>query len=299
MNLETVALMSAGDMGQGVGKAIREGGRRVITNLTGRSERTRGLAEKSGLEDVGSLEALVSRADIVLSIMPPASAYEFAETVAGTMKATGRTPVFADLNAISPTTTKRIESVITAAGATYIDGGIVGSAPGKAAATRVYVSGREAEIMGPLACDTMRVIQMGPEIGRASAMKMLYSALNKGTWALQAAVLTAAEQYGLVGEVLEELSGSQPAVEKRMREWVGFLAADSHRWIAEMDEIADTLSAVGVTPYFHNGARDTYSLLAETPLASETRETWDRSRPLEKSIRIFAETLRQRAKAAE
>lgn len=299
MNLETVALMSAGDMGQGVGKAIREGGRRVITNLTGRSERTRGLAEKSGLEDVGSLEALVSRADIVLSIMPPASAYEFAETVAGTMKATGRTPVFADLNAISPTTTKRIESVITAAGATYIDGGIVGSAPGKAAATRVYVSGREAEIVGPLACDTMRVIQMGPEIGRASAMKMLYSALNKGTWALQAAVLTAAEQYGLVGEVLEELSGSQPAVEKRMREWVGFLAADSHRWIAEMDEIADTLSAVGVTPYFHNGARDTYSLLAETPLASETRETWDRSRPLEKSIRIFAETLRQRAKAAE
>lgn len=299
MNLETVALMSAGDMGQGVGKAIREGGRRVITNLTGRSERTRGLADKSGLEDVGSLEALVSRADIVLSIMPPASAYEFAETVAGTMKATGRTPVFADLNAISPTTTKRIESVITAAGATYIDGGIVGSAPGKAAATRVYVSGREAEIMGPLACDTMRVIQMGQEIGRASAMKMLYSALNKGTWALQAAVLTAAEQYGLVGEVLEELSGSQPAVEKRMREWVGFLAADSHRWIAEMDEIADTLSAVGVTPYFHNGARDTYSLLAETPLASETRETWDRSRPLEKSIRIFAETLRQRAKAAE
>lgn len=299
MNLETVALMSAGDMGQGVGRAIREGGRRVITSLSGRSERTRALAQKAGLEDVGSLEALVRQSDIVLSIMPPAAAHDFAATIADLMKSTGYRPVFADLNAISPATTRLIEAAIVGAGAEYVDGGIVGSAPGKAAPTRVYVCGREAGTMDALACDTMRVIQMGPEIGRASAMKMLYSALNKGTWALQAAVLTAAEQYGLVDEVLQELSGSQPAVEKRMREWVGFLAADSHRWIAEMDEIADTLSAVGVTPYFHNGARDTYSLLAETPLASETRETWDRSRPLEKSVKIFAETLRQRSKAAE
>lgn len=299
MNLQTVAVMSAGDMGQGVGRAIRESGRRVITSLAGRSDRTRGLAEKAGLEDVGTLEALIREADIVLSIMPPAAALEFATSAAGVMTSTGSRPTYADLNAISPATTRQIEAVIRKAGAVYIDGGIVGMAPGKAAPTRVYVCGEHAGIMDQLAGESMRIVQMGPEIGRASAMKMLYSALNKGTWALQAAVLTAAEQYGLVDEVLAELAGSQPAVEKRMRDWVGFLAADSHRWIAEMDEIAETLSDVGVTPYFHRGARDTYSLLAETPLAGETRETWDRSRPLEKSVKIFAETLRQRTKAAK
>lgn len=297
MDLQTVAVMSAGDMGQGVGRAIRESGRRVVTSLAGRSDRTRGLAANAGLEDVGALEALVRDADVVLSIMPPAAAHEFATTIAGAMASTGRRPAYADLNAISPATTRRIEAVIRDAGAIYIDGGIVGMAPGKAAPTRVYVCGEQAAIMDQLACESMRVIQMGPDIGRASAMKMLYSALNKGTWALHAAVLTAAEQYGLVDEVLAELAGSQPAVEKRMRDWVGFLAADSHRWIAEMDEIAETLSDVGITPYFHRGARDTYSLLAETPLANETRETWDRSRPLEKSVKIFAETLRHRSKA--
>src|SRR5690606_6252758 len=110
MDLQTVAVMSAGDMGPGVARAIRESGRRAspetarpwITSLAGRSDRTRGLAEKAGLEDVGTLEALIREADIVLSIMPPAAALAFATSAAGVMTSTGSRPTYADLNAISP-----------------------------------------------------------------------------------------------------------------------------------------------------------------------------------------------------
>ena len=47
MAVQTVGVMSPGDMGGNVGRALRENGLDVITCLEGRSERTRGLAERS------------------------------------------------------------------------------------------------------------------------------------------------------------------------------------------------------------------------------------------------------------
>ena len=48
MGLETIAILSPGDMGHGVGKALAEHGYDVITCLAGRSQRTRGLAAAGG-----------------------------------------------------------------------------------------------------------------------------------------------------------------------------------------------------------------------------------------------------------
>ena len=52
MGLETIAILSPGDMGHGVGKALGEHGYDVITCLTDRSHRTRDLEEMAGLVDV-------------------------------------------------------------------------------------------------------------------------------------------------------------------------------------------------------------------------------------------------------
>ena len=49
MELNTIAILSPGDMGHGVGKVLVEHGYRVITCLAGRSQRTRDLAAKAGL----------------------------------------------------------------------------------------------------------------------------------------------------------------------------------------------------------------------------------------------------------
>ena len=71
MTIETVAIISPGDMGHMVGKVIRGKGFRVITSLLGRSALSCARAERSGMEDVGSLRAVLQEADAVLSIMPP------------------------------------------------------------------------------------------------------------------------------------------------------------------------------------------------------------------------------------
>lgn len=290
MTVKTVGIVSPGDMGHGVGRALREcNGLRVVTDLSGRSARTQGLAAAAGFEDLGSMDAVIEASDLVLSIMPPAAAEGFAATLAERIGQDG--PVFADMNAVAPETVRRIATRFPAA--RFVDGGIVGPSPKGPNPTRFYVSGAPAAIMEVLASDRIAVRPLGPEIGRASAQKMLYSALNKGYWALQAAVLTAAERAGLSEELRAELAFSQPAVLARMEDRIGLLPADAHRFHPEMVEVAAFFESLGMTTGFHRGAEDLFRLLARTPLAEETKETWDRSRPLHESVRIFADAVEE------
>lgn len=296
MPLPTLAVLMPGDMGHGVGRVLREHGHRVLTCLDGRSARTRGLAEAAGLEDAGNLTTLVGEADMILSILPPARALEQAKKVAQAMDETGAGPVYVDCNAISPALTARVGEVIEAAGAPYIDAGIIGLAPGRGSATRFYVSGRDTAPMAALDGKGFKVMAMEGGVGAASGLKMCYAGLTKGKWTLYTAVLLAAEQLGLSEALREEFSFSQSGDLKAMTERVPRLPADSERWIAEMEEIAATFSSAGVPSGFHDGAAQIFKLLAKTPFAGETRETIDSSRTLEESVRVFAEHLPKPAK---
>lgn len=291
MSSKTIAILSPGDMGHGVGRALAAAGHRVTTCLEGRSERTRQLAAAASIQDRPSLGLMLQETDLVLSILPPAAAPETAKAVAAAMTETGATPPFIDCNAVSPETVQRIGDALACAGAPFIDGGIIGLAPGRGPATRFYVSGPDCGPAEWLACDGIEVKPVGAEIGRASAMKMCYAALTKGTFTLHAAVLVAAEALGLSDELRAEFEFSQAETLARMQAMVPRLPADSARWIGEMEEIAKTFAAAGVTPDFHNGAAAVFSLLAETPLAAETRETIDTTRGLEETIRVFARHL--------
>lgn len=66
LDAPTVALFSPGDMGHAVGAVLTQRGLRVVCALAGRSEITRDRARRSGLEDLGQLEAAVAEADLVV-----------------------------------------------------------------------------------------------------------------------------------------------------------------------------------------------------------------------------------------
>ena len=292
MSSKTVAILSPGDMGHAVGRALKAGGHEVVTSLAGRSAHSRRLAEKGGLRDLGSLEAVVGAADVVLSILPPEAAPGLADAVAGAMRRTDARPVYVDCNAVAPETMRGIARTIEAASAPVLDAGIIGRAPGHGVPTRFYVSGADVSPLQALAREDILVKPLGPEIGRASAMKMVYAANTKGTFTLQTAVLIAARQLGLDRELAEELQFSQKETYARMQAVVPRIPADAGRWIGEMEEIQKTFRAAGVTPGFHEGAAWIFRLLARTPFAAETRETLDTGRTLERSIEVYAETLK-------
>lgn len=300
MILETVAILMPGDMGHGCAIAFRENGFRVVTNLSGRSERTRGLAEAAQLEDLGSFEAVAEQADLILSILPPESAVAQAAIVADAMIATGARPPYADCNAISPNTTKRAAAEIERAGALYVDGGIIGANPVKAkGGTRFYVSGPDTAPLEALDGKGVVVRPLGPEIGRASAMKMVYASATKGTFSLHAATLTAAHALGLTEVYLEEIGASNPAMRAAMEAKVPRIPLDAGRWLGEMQEIAQTFADAGVTSKFHEGAADIMALADRTPIAVETRETVDENRTLETVLDMYVAATQTVKPAAE
>ena len=291
MTLNTIAILSPGDMGHGVGKALNEHGYDVITSLAGRSQRTKDLAAAGGFRDTKSLDEMVSQADLILSILVPAEAVGVAEGVADALRATGLSRPFADCNAVSPQTARRMESIINAAGGEYIDGGIIGGSPARGAIPRIYTSGHGAVIMDELDGKGIAVRNLGTEIGRASGIKMCYASMTKGTSALRVAMLTTAQSLGLYDELVAELSFSQQGALSAMESGVPGLPANAGRWVGEMEEIAATFDSAGVTPRFHQGAAEIFRLLASTPFADESPETIDRDRPLEETIKVASEYL--------
>lgn len=284
-----IGLVGIGDMGGGVGRSFVAAGHEVSSVLAGRSEESVGRAEAGGITDSGDMASLVRSSDVVLSIVPPGIASDVAEEVAGHVEALDDKPLFADLNAIAPETTRKIGDRIEAAGGTFVDGSIIGLAPYKTPnRTRLYLSGPSAPELGFLSTDEIDVRNCGPEIGQASGIKMVYAALSKGTMTLHTAVALAAYRMGLTEVWMQEMSESQADKLAAMRGSVPFIAADSVRWADEMDEIAASFAAVGVTPKFHEGAGEIFRLLASTSLEAETRATMDRSRTLEDALEIYA-----------
>ncbi|MGH2544978.1 MAG: NAD(P)-binding domain-containing protein, partial [Ardenticatenaceae bacterium] len=191
MPLRTIAIMSPGDMGHAVGRALGEHGYDVITCLQGRSERTRRLAQQGNFRDVPGLEEMVREADLVMSIMVPAEAVNTATRIAEAIRAAGVDTPYADCNAVSPQTSRSMESIINGAGGRFIDGGIIGGPPGRGAPPRFYVSGPHSDVMNELDGKGIVIKNIGGAVGRASGVKMCYAAMTKGTSTLQIALLTA------------------------------------------------------------------------------------------------------------
>jgi 3-hydroxyisobutyrate dehydrogenase-like beta-hydroxyacid dehydrogenase len=273
--IETVAILAPGDMGHAVAKVLKAGGLRVITCLAGRSERTRALADSAGVVDVGDDRTLVAEADLLLSILVPAQAQALAERFAPTLQAAGKALLYADCNAIAPQTARRVGAIVEAAGGRFVDAGIIGPPPSSGSSgTRVYASGEAVQDFAALRTPGLEIRIVSRQAGDASAVKMCYAALTKGTTAIMTELLVAADRLG-VGETLRiELEQSQGAMVERMQTNVPAMVPKAHRWVGEMEEIAKTFREVGLTPLTFEGAAALYAFVAGTPLGQVSPETW-------------------------
>jgi 3-hydroxyisobutyrate dehydrogenase-like beta-hydroxyacid dehydrogenase len=270
--MQTIAITSPGDMGHVVGNVLADQGLRVIASLAGRSPRTRQLAQAAGIHDVGTLEDLVQEADLILSILVPDQAVAAAQAVAQHLTAHPRDLVYVDCNAIAPQSAHLVDRIIGEAGGRFVDASIIGPPPRKPGSTRFYASGQHVAGFAQLQNFGLEIIDLGPEVGQASAFKMCYAALTKGLTALCTELLTAAELFGISDALAQELESSQAMLYKQMQQGLPGMPAKAHRWIGEMEEIAQTFGAIGLTPQILAGAADLYRFVHHTPLAQLTPE---------------------------
>jgi 3-hydroxyisobutyrate dehydrogenase-like beta-hydroxyacid dehydrogenase len=230
-----------------------------------------GLTAAAGPDAAGQAADLARRADIILSICPPHAALPTARAVA----AAGFTGVYVDANAISPGTAEQVRVIAGAAGARYVDGGIIGLPPppvaGEAASpggTRLYLAaGPEGGHGGGPAAQVAALFEgtpLTPEILRnenrtaASALKMAYASWTKGSAALLLAARALARAEGVEDSLLAEWSLSQPGLAGRSLGAARSAAAKGWRWVGEMEEIAASMTADGLPGGFHQAAAEVF-----------------------------------------
>ena len=290
--LRTVGILSPGDMGHTVGGVLRQNGLRLITCLEGRSQRTRQLAEKAGIEDVSTYPQFVTEADLILSIMVPAQAMSAASIVAETLQQVDTTLTYTDCNAIAPQTVRKLGDIITAAGGTFVDASIIGPPPRTPGATRFYASGPDLNLFSELNNYGLDIRALDEEIGLASAIKMCYASLTKGLTALCTELLTAASVLGVSDALTAEFQLSQSVLFERMEKGLPGMPPKARRWIGEMEEISATFAHVGLTPNILTGAADMYRFVGDTHLADLPPEARDEFPNLAELIEILAKNLK-------
>ena len=295
MSNKTIGILMPGDMGHGCGKIFLENNFRVVTCLNNRSNRTKKLSDNAGIENVQTIENVVNFSDIILSILPPEAALKQSSIVNKIILEKKKYLTYVDCNAVSPKTAEKIYTAISSEYCNFIDAGIIGFNPIiEKGQTRLYVSGSNTKPIKILHNKGFIIKDLGKEIGRASGMKMIYASATKGTFALHAAVLTAAHKLGLSAEYFDELKYSKPDILSAMERMVPRIPLDAARWEGEMNEIANTFDEAGVTPKFHQGSADIMSLANKTPIANETRENVDKNRSLIEALDMYVEALKHK-----
>ncbi|WP_428995007.1 DUF1932 domain-containing protein [Kribbella qitaiheensis] len=148
-----------------------------------------------------------------------------------------------------PTTSSQLGRIVTSlARATTVDGSIIGSVPGEGKRPALYVAGERgaiSQVEALFAGTDVLVRNLGPEVGRASSLKLAYSAFQKGSRVLAALAQALADNHGVGAELLllaDQRSGSYLSEP----EYVAETAALGWRWAPELAAAADELNSVGL-----------------------------------------------------
>ena len=253
MATTTVCILHPGEMGAEVGAAARAGGARVLWVSAGRGGATRDRAGAAGLEDAETLNAALGPSSVVLSVCPPHAAVDLAKSVADE----GFRGTYVDANAVSPDTSRRIGGIVEAAGARFVDGGIIGPPPTKPGTTRLYLSGSESARVAALFSGTsLGAIVLDAPVGAASAVKACYAGWTKSAAMLLLSVRALARHEGVEAALTEEWKISQPNLFAQLDRAV-LQSRKGWRWIAEMEEIGATFDQAGLPDGYALAAAET------------------------------------------
>jgi 3-hydroxyisobutyrate dehydrogenase-like beta-hydroxyacid dehydrogenase len=191
---------------------------------------------------------LAEAADVIFSTVTSSSALDAARQTAPFL--TSR-HVYADLNSISPDLKRDVDAVVGATGASFVEAAVMAPVSPYGHGVPMLIGGpaaaRFVEMMAPLG---MRLEAIDGPVGTAAAVKMCRSIVVKGIEALLAECVLGASQYGADDRVFASLQETWPGIDwKQLADYtMGRLVVHGERRAREMEEVAETLRAIGVDP---------------------------------------------------
>jgi putative dehydrogenase len=256
-----VAIVAQGAMGAGLAARLTARGVQVLTSLSGRSAESRARAEAAGMRAV-DVQGLMD-AQFLLSILPPASALPFAQSLAPTLRSAARRPVFVDCNAVSPKTLQSIADSLGDTGVLFVDVGIIGLPPREDyAGPCLYAAGAGAGELTVLNEYGLNVRCLEGPVGTASALKMAYAGITKGLIAVASSMIINAERAGVADALKRELGSSAPALLASLSRGIPDMLPKAYRWVAEMQQIQDFAGSDSATREIYGGAEHLYQRIA-------------------------------------
>lgn len=204
---------------------------------------------EQGVSGCDTLADALANAEIVLSLVTADQATPVALAAAKLLPANA---LFCDLNSVSPGRKQANARAIEAAGARYVDVAVMSPVQPAALAAPLLVSGPHARDGADMlrSIGFTKVQTCDAQIGAASATKMVRSVMVKGIEALTAEMMLAAQAAGVAEGVLASLGGDWP---QKADYNLDRMLAHGLRRAAEMEEVAATLTELGIEPLMTRG----------------------------------------------
>lgn len=195
-----------------------------------------------------SLAEALQGADYVFSTVTTSVARQAAEQCAGQLRS-GQT--YVDLNATEPKLKADIGRIVSASGAAFVEGALLGAVGVTGAKTEILLGGPHARRAERELRDVgLNVRFYSEEIGKASMFKMLRSVFSKGMEALLIEFLAAGERAGIRADLWNEVTTlfASQGFEKVAANWVRTHASAHARRHHEVQQVAGVLRELGLDP---------------------------------------------------
>ena len=231
-----------------------------------------------GVQACASMQELAQTCDLVISAVTAANTLAVAQEAAPHLRPGA---VFLDLNSASPGTKQLASNVVEAAGAHYVEAGVMTSVPPHGIKVPILLGGPQAQALS-LRCNAMGMdtTAVAPTIGTASAIKMCRSVMIKGLEALVIESYTTARAYGVEAHVLPTLAETFPSIdwEKTGGYFFSRVAQHGKRRAEEMRECANTVREAGFAPTIAQAIAEKHQWVADQARAG-TLAGVDKSAP--------------------
>jgi 3-hydroxyisobutyrate dehydrogenase-like beta-hydroxyacid dehydrogenase len=256
MNIQTIGLAGYGEVGKifGAGLIGKSGVQGVhawdlkfAESATKDAEISK--ARKAGVTAQDSMQALCARSDLIISAVTASNTLAVAQEAALFINPGS---VFLDLNSASPGTKQEAARAIEAAGARYVEAGVMTSVPPYGIKVPMLLGGAQAEALAALLnAWGMDAKAVSERLGVASAIKMCRSVMIKGLEALVIESYTTARKYGVEDYVLPTLAETFPSIDWSKQGAYFFSRVVQHgkRRAEEMREAANTVREAGFEPF--------------------------------------------------
>lgn len=253
-----IALLSPGDMGTQIAKALIKNNFKVITAGEGRSQKTLQNIQDAGIEDAGSLQNTIEQADVILSLTSPEGSIKLAENVISCLKNTSNLPIYIDLNSNTPAMALSIEKLLLSMNIKFINGAVMGASKDIPETGVLVVSGNHRQLFLDLFGKVFKIKDAGEKTEAASAYKLLFSMVNKGINALFFETMTAAAHFGILDELNESLQDFLPGTYQDLIKTTPTYPQHILRRIDEMKGLTEMLKSENLPNIIASGTAETF-----------------------------------------